>query len=113
MMNPSVCLTPLIVTPGPAHGVKSLIPPSVISTVAARLGPLMVILVMIPFAQMGAGMDIAETTRTSAPAGFITAPLFLGYNTVRTVLAGRYLCILIFGSGTWRAGSNRPKEKIA
>src|SRR5207248_6964856 len=70
-MNPSVCLTPLIVTPGPAQGVKSLIPASVISTGAARLAPLMITLVMMPFAQTGPGIKVAATTRTSVLTVFI------------------------------------------
>jgi DNA-binding winged helix-turn-helix (wHTH) protein len=48
----------------------------VISTGAARLAPLTVILVRIPFAETGAGIKIADTTRMSALVAFITAPTF-------------------------------------
>src|SRR5258707_2092436 len=82
MMNPSVCLIPLIVTPGPAHGVKSLMAASVISSGAARLAPLMVILVMIPFAQSGAGIKIAETIKNALIA-FIMAPTSLASISTR------------------------------
>src|SRR5688572_27963275 len=81
MMNPSVCLMPLIATPGPAHGVKSLIPPSVISTDAGRLGPLIVIFTMVPFAQRDAGTAIIETASATAPIAFMTPPNCLDYLT--------------------------------